>query len=137
MDHSREAEYLSTAFLAALLKRETAASEWNQGLAKAIPSRRKRIAWLWTALRHTALPPTVSTYGSDKTLRDRIETLEHEWRAKSGRRRASIPWALNDTMSGFWAGGLFKVAGDAAQMMSPLLVKALIQFSQEGELTSL
>jgi len=28
--------------------------------------------------------------------------------------------------------GLFKVAGDAAQMMSPLLVKALIRFSQEG-----
>jgi hypothetical protein len=28
--------------------------------------------------------------------------------------------------------GLFKVAGDAAQMMSPLLIKALIRFSQEG-----
>lgn len=46
-----------------------------------------------------------------------------------------MPWALNDIMSGFWTGGLFKVAGDAAQMMSPLLVKALIQFSQEGEQT--
>jgi hypothetical protein len=32
-------------------------------------------------------------------------TLEKEWRIRSGKRTASIPWALNDVVTGFWAGG--------------------------------
>lgn len=92
----------------------------------------RRIRFVLTACRHTTFPNDLLQYGTDKTFEDRYRTLEMEWRSRSGRRSPSLAWALNDIASGFWAGGLFKVAGDAAQMMSPLLVKALIRFSQEG-----
>lgn len=40
--------------------------------------------------------------------------------------------ALNEVFGWtFWSGGVFKVVGDTSQLMSPLLVRALIQFAQE------
>jgi ATP-binding cassette subfamily C (CFTR/MRP) protein 1 len=139
------AEYLSEAFLSSLQRRREQADSWNRNLRNVSPTRLQRMRWTLRALRHHRLSEDLLTYGKDKTVQDRVSTFEEEWRSRSGRRSASIPWALNDVVSGFWAGGeclstflsdksgLFKVAGDAAQMMSPLLVKALIRFSQEGE----
>ncbi|QRV82925.1 ABC transporter transmembrane region [Ceratobasidium sp. AG-Ba] len=44
----------------------------------------------------------------------------------------SLAWALNDALGkDFWLGGLYKVVGDVSQLMSPLLVKAIIRFAQE------
>jgi hypothetical protein len=48
------------------------------------------------------------------------------------KRHGSVAWALNDTLTGFWSGGLFKVVGDTAQLMAPLIIKQIIRFSQEG-----
>jgi hypothetical protein len=59
--------------------------------------------------------------------------MESEWRARSGRRKASVAWTLNEIMEGFWIGGLFKVVGDTSTLMAPLLTKELIKFSQAGE----
>lgn len=129
----RKAEHLSNAFLLALGKRRQKAAEWNRTLPSRRPKLWQRLSWTLLALRHTSLTKDLRQFGSDQSLQDRVRTFEEEWRQRSGRRHCSIPWSLNDVMSGFWAGGLFKVAGDAAQMMSPLLVKSLIQFSQRGK----
>ncbi|KAG9119276.1 hypothetical protein FRC07_005764, partial [Ceratobasidium sp. 392] len=54
-----------------------------------------------------------------------------------GRKKAkddgpSLAMALNDALGkDFWIAGLYKVVGDVSQLMSPLLVKAIIKFAQE------
>ncbi len=138
MDESREAEYLSNKFSAAFEKRRLAAAEYNARLDSPTkplqPNRRKRLAWKFRAMR-SSLPAGVSDYAPSGRLtrRQRITAMEAEWRAVSGRKKASVIWALNDVMEGFWAGGLFKVVGDTCTLMSPLVTKQLIKFSQEGE----
>ena len=52
------------------------------------------------------------------------ETKEREWREKTGKRKASLVWAMNDSVKWwFWSGGALKVVGDTAQVTSPLVVK--------------
>ncbi|KAK8861276.1 hypothetical protein IAR55_002095 [Kwoniella newhampshirensis] len=131
LDPSREAEFLSTRFLECLADRQKAAEEWNQKLATMKPTHVQRLIWISRAAVPKPLPADYAAFGPDGTLKERRDTLEAEWRKRSGRKRGSVTWALNDTMTGFWAGGLFKVLGDVSQMMSPLLVKALINFSKE------
>lgn len=49
---------------------------------------------------------------------------EKQWRDKDGRKRASLVFAMNDSVKWwFWTGGLFKLISDVAQITSPLLVK--------------
>jgi len=49
---------------------------------------------------------------------------EKEWREKSGFRRASLTFAINDSVKWwFWSAGLLRVIGDTAQVTSPLVVK--------------
>lgn len=49
---------------------------------------------------------------------------EKQWREKDGRKRASLVFAMNDSVKWwFWTGGLFKLISDVAQITSPLLVK--------------
>ncbi|KAJ6577414.1 P-loop containing nucleoside triphosphate hydrolase protein [Mycena capillaripes] len=45
--------------------------------------------------------------------------------------RTSLAWALNDVLGHlFWIGGASKVLGDTAQLMGPILVKAIINFAK-------
>lgn len=104
-DELISAERLSVDFLASLQRRRSQAEDWNLGLDKVEPGRRRRVRWLWIACRNRKLPRDLLSYGRDTTIRERRLTLEAEWRSRSGRRSASIPWALNDIVSGFWAGG--------------------------------
>ncbi|PIL29785.1 ATP-binding cassette transporter [Ganoderma sinense ZZ0214-1] len=58
---------------------------------------------------------------------------EKQWREKDGRKRASLVFAMNDSVKWwFWAGGLFKLFSDVAQITSPLLVKAIVNFATES-----
>ena len=53
---------------------------------------------------------------------------EKEWREKSGPRKASLTFAINDSVKWwFWSAGILKVIGDTAQVTSPLVVK--VRFS--------
>ena len=61
--------------------------------------------WTATALYRRRLGKEMLKYGNDRSFRGRLATLEQEWRGQSGIRSASIPWALNDVVTGFWAGG--------------------------------
>jgi hypothetical protein len=49
---------------------------------------------------------------------------EREWRENSGKRKANLAWALNDSVKWwFWSAGLMKLVGDTAQVTSPLVMK--------------
>ncbi|KAF9466563.1 ABC transporter [Collybia nuda] len=58
---------------------------------------------------------------------------EKKWREVGGKKKASLVWAMNDSVKWwFWSAGLLKVVGDTAQVTSPLLVKAIIEFANEA-----
>ena len=58
------------------------------------------------------------------SIRGNRAAKELEWRQKTGRKKASLVWALNDSVAWwFWSAGLLKVVGDTAQVTSPLVVK--------------
>lgn len=49
---------------------------------------------------------------------------EREWRENSGKRKANLALALNDSVKWwFWSAGLLKLVGDTAQVTSPLVMK--------------
>ncbi|KZP00831.1 ABC protein [Calocera viscosa TUFC12733] len=104
MDDTRKSELLSTKLTAAWERRVREAEEYNAKIDSG-------------EIRITAL----------KKLRSRV----FRWRSEdkyTGRKRASIAWALNDVFGrGFWAGGLFKVVGDTSQLMAPLLSKSIVR----------
>ncbi|KAH6913063.1 ATP-binding cassette transporter YOR1 [Coprinopsis sp. MPI-PUGE-AT-0042] len=56
-----------------------------------------------------------------------------QWREKDGMKKASLVLAMNDSVKWwFWSSGFLKVIGDTAQVTSPLVVKAIIQFVTES-----
>ncbi|WWC68921.1 uncharacterized protein I206_102857 [Kwoniella pini CBS 10737] len=112
-------------------KRQAKAQHWNDQLNTARPRRSLKAKWRIKAMSNRGLPEDLSNYGLLDTYLHRYQALELEWRQRTGRKTGSITWALNDVMTGFWAGGLFKVASDTSQLMIPLLIKALINFSKE------
>ncbi|KAI0649348.1 ABC protein [Trametes meyenii] len=121
VDESRESGRLGTQLDEAWARRVLAASEWNAQLANGEiqPSALKRAKWSLQALRGKG------------SYSERRAALEAQWREVDGRKEASLAWALNDVLGrDFWFGGLFKVVGDTAALMGPLLVKAIINFGK-------
>ena len=58
------------------------------------------------------------------TLRGNRADREKRWREKDGQKRASLVWAMNDSVAWwFWSAGLCKVTADTSQVLSPLIVK--------------
>ena len=122
MDHSRESGNLGAQLDEAWARRVKAANEWNTRLAdgEIKPSLYNRTKWAVQALRGKG------------SYRERRAALETHWREVDGRKQASLAWTLNDVLGrDFWFGGLFKVVGDTAQLMGPLLVKAIINYGKE------
>ncbi|KAI5119967.1 hypothetical protein M0805_004347 [Coniferiporia weirii] len=131
MDPSREAGFLSGKLDAAWARRKQAAEDWNIRLVRGDihPSVLRRAKWTIQA----CIPESRGA-GSTATMSfaERRVALERQWREVTGIVEPSIAWALNDTFGWhFWAGGLFKVMGDTSQLMCPLLVKAIIKYSEE------
>ncbi|RPD52985.1 hypothetical protein L227DRAFT_513981, partial [Lentinus tigrinus ALCF2SS1-6] len=96
--------------------------DWNTRLANGEikPGICKRTKWAVQALRGKG------------SYRERRAALETHRREVDGRKQASLAWRLNDVLGrNFRFGGLFKVFGDTAQLMGPLLVKAIINFGKE------
>ena len=57
-------------------------------------------------------------------LRGDGEERLRQWVEKEGRKQPSLTLAINDSVKWwFWSGGILKVAGDTAQVTSPLVVK--------------
>ncbi|TCD60600.1 hypothetical protein EIP91_009818 [Steccherinum ochraceum] len=121
MDESREAGKLGQKLDEAWARRVKVAEEWNDKLDKGevYPTLYTRVKWNVQSLRHPG------TYAEHRSA------LEKHWREVDGRREASLVWALNDVFGiSFWLGGLFKVFGDTAQLMGPILVKSIINFGK-------
>lgn len=131
LDHSREAETLAVAFLAALDRRQKAAEARAGAIRDSPAPRMKRIVW-WTKARlHRKLGTPFAEFGTGADAASRRKAYEAEWRSRMESQGASLTWALNDVITGFWAGGLFKVTSDTAQLMTPIVAKKLIEFSQQ------
>ncbi|KAL7419852.1 hypothetical protein Q5752_005768 [Cryptotrichosporon argae] len=131
LDPSRESDLLSNKFIEALNKRQAAAREWNAQLDTVSVPKRRRAQWALYAALSGSLPADYAQFGPAATYGDRRRTFENEWRQRSGKKKGSVTWALNDSLTGFWSGGIFKVFSDEAQLMSPLVIKVLINFSKE------
>lgn len=115
LDEKREAKYLSGRLSTGFQKRWDDSEIYNEKLERGEikPPVGKKIRW---------------ALGGGKG-KNRAEK-EQEWRQSSGKKSPSLFWALSDVHGTyFWYGGLYKVVADTLQVTSPLLVKALIQFS--------
>ncbi|KAF9565380.1 ABC protein, partial [Agrocybe pediades] len=124
LDDSHSAAALSKKLDDSWERRKLKAEQWNSDLRKGIikPSLLKRITWNLYAL---------SDLGH---FSDKRQALEKAWREVDGRKEPSLALALNDTVGVFfWTGGFFKVIGDTAQLMGPILVKAIINFARRRE----
>ena len=105
----RGASHISELITESFLRRVQQAEEYNERLANGeIGPGIKGVWWSITGKR---------------------ETKEREWREKTGKRKASLVWAMNDSVKWwFWSGGALKVVGDVAQVTSPLVVKVCWSF---------
>ncbi|GLB40166.1 putative ABC protein [Lyophyllum shimeji] len=121
MDATREAGPLSAKLDEAWEHRKRDASSWNEKLqgGQVKPGYVKRLKW------------TIGALSRGRHYARYISSMEKKWREKEGLRQPSLAWALNDTFGHFfWSAGAFKVFGDTAQLMGPLLVKAIINFAK-------
>ncbi|KAI0300742.1 ABC transporter [Russula brevipes] len=92
-------------------------------------ARRKRAEEYNARLANGEVKPPLSLRLKSLIRGDREERLKR-WREKDGKKRASLTWAINDSIKWwFWSGGILKVIGDTAQITSPLLVKQIIEFT--------
>ncbi|KAJ7039618.1 ABC protein [Mycena alexandri] len=117
----QEAGYLSEKLDAAWLRRVEAAAEWNADLdaGRVGPPVLTRFVW------------SIKALAGGTEYRNRCAASEKRWREVDGRKQASLAWAMNDVFGHlFWYGGAFKVLGDTAQLMGPILVKAIINFAK-------
>ncbi|KAH9949979.1 P-loop containing nucleoside triphosphate hydrolase protein [Amylocystis lapponica] len=121
MDESREAGTLGAKLDEAWARRVEAAEDWNTKLAngEAKPGYLTCAKW------------TLHSLASGVNYHETRDLLEKQWRSQDGKKKASLVWALNDVFGfTFWTGGAFKVFGDTAQLMGPIIVREIIYFSQ-------
>ncbi|EIN03766.1 ABC protein [Punctularia strigosozonata HHB-11173 SS5] len=122
IDDERSAEVLSRKLDQSWARRKKVAAEYNSKLAagEIKPSAWKRVTWSVKALK-----------GGKGSYGDRRKALEIKWQEVDGRKDPSLAYALNDVFGlSFWLAGVFKVFGDTSQLMSPLLIRAIINFGK-------
>lgn len=65
------------------------------------------------------------------------EKREQEYRTKGGRKKPSLAMALSDTFGWFfWSAGLFKIIGDTASAVTPILLRHLITWVSQRDFAS-
>lgn len=63
------------------------------------------------------------------SIRGQRQEREREWREKTGKKKASLARAANDSVFWFfWSAGIFRLISDVALITSPLLVKVSFDF---------
>ncbi|CAA7266944.1 unnamed protein product [Cyclocybe aegerita] len=113
LQDNRNAEAVADAITSSFNRRAQAAAEYNERLANgAVGPGLKGVWW---------------------SLRGKRVEKEKEWREKTGRKKPSLVWAMNDSVKWwFWSSAVLKIIGDTAQVTSPLVVKAIINFASES-----
>ncbi|KAH7884664.1 ABC protein [Phlebopus sp. FC_14] len=131
IDVSREAGGLSKKLEEAWARRVEAAADWNRRL-DANEIEPPFLTCVSFAFRALPFLPYNKTQAKTGTYSERRSALERHWREVDGRKEPSLTWALNDVFGRmFWIGGIFKVVGDVAQLMGPIVLKAIITFAEE------
>ena len=104
LQSERGAAYMANKIIKSFAQQVEIANEYNDKLANGKIKPGLRALW-WT-------------------VQGKREAQEKRWRNETGRKKASIVWAMNNSVKWlFWSAGLLKVVGDAAQLTSPLLAK--------------
>ena len=114
LQESRMSAHTASRIVESFERRRVKAEEYNKRLASGEikPPLRKRLLW---------------------SIRGQREEQERKWREVDGKRKPSLAMALSDAIFWwFWIGGVLKVIGDTAQVTSPLLVKAIIEFGTDS-----
>ncbi|KAJ7284591.1 ABC transporter [Mycena rebaudengoi] len=110
LSDERSSAYIAEKITASFDRRHKEAIEYNTRLANGDVKPGLRAVW-WT-------------------LRGNKAERERRWREVDGKRKASLVWAMNDSVKWwFWSGGALKVISDTSQITSPLVVKAIIKFA--------
>ena len=61
------------------------------------------------------------------SIRGQRQEREKEWREKTGKKKASFTYAVNDSVFWFfWSAGILRLISDVALITSPLLVKVCL-----------
>ncbi|KJA26268.1 hypothetical protein HYPSUDRAFT_36540 [Hypholoma sublateritium FD-334 SS-4] len=121
LDEAHTAIVLSRKFDDAWETRRLNARKWNEDLEKGLvsPGLFKRFIWVLFSL------------AAGRHYSNKRKELERHWREHDGRKKPSIPLALNDALGFFfWTGGAFKVLGDTCQLMGPIVIRAIINFAK-------
>ena len=64
------------------------------------------------------------------SIRGQRQQREKEWREKTGKKKASLTMAVNDSVFWFfWSAGVLRLISDVSLITSPLLVKVIPAFS--------
>ncbi|KAH9068488.1 ABC transporter [Lactarius deliciosus] len=85
-----------------------------------------------TRLSNGEIKPPLKLRLMSALLGDGEERLR-QWVEKDGRKQPSLTLAINDSVKWwFWSGGILMVAGDTAQVTSPLILKSLIEFATDS-----
>jgi hypothetical protein len=105
----RGAAHIADQITESFARRMKIANEYNEKLANGEIKPGLKALW-WTILGNR-------------------EAKEKKWRDETGRKKASFVLAMNDSIKWwFWSAGLFKIAGDTAQITSPLVVKVRFNY---------
>ncbi|KAH9068493.1 ABC transporter [Lactarius deliciosus] len=95
-------------------------------------ARRKKADEYNTRLSNGEVKPPLKLRLMSALRGDSGERLK-QWMEKDGRKQPSLTLAINDSVKWwFWSSGMLKVAGDTAQVTSPLILKSLIKFATES-----
>ncbi|KAK0204702.1 P-loop containing nucleoside triphosphate hydrolase protein [Desarmillaria ectypa] len=113
LQDDRGAAFIGEQIITSFEKRRLAAAEYNRRLLNGDVKPGMRALW-WS-------------------LRGNRAKRERKWREKEGQRKPSLVFAMNDSIKWwFWSAGILKVLGDTAQVTSPLIVKAIINFATDS-----
>ncbi|KAI9439890.1 ABC transporter [Lactarius indigo] len=95
-------------------------------------ARRKRADEYNTRLANGEIKPPLKLRLMSALRGDGEERLR-QWVEKDGKKQPSLALAINDSVKWwFWSGGILMVAGDVAQVTSPLILKSLIEFATDS-----
>ncbi|KAI0072747.1 P-loop containing nucleoside triphosphate hydrolase protein [Panus rudis PR-1116 ss-1] len=113
LQDSRSAKLIGDKIAKSFEARVKKAAEYNERLANGKISPGWRVVW-WT-------------------LRGNRTEREKNWREKDGRKRPSLVMAMNDSIKyWFWSSFIMKLISDIATVLSPLIVKAIINFATQS-----
>ncbi|KIL59921.1 hypothetical protein M378DRAFT_26751 [Amanita muscaria Koide BX008] len=113
LQDSRSSSKIAAAINESYDRRAKVAAEYNARLERGEISPGLKVLW-WT-------------------IRGNRKERERKWREIDGKKRASLVWAMNDSVKWwFWSAGIFKIISDTAQITSPLVVKAIITFASDS-----